>query len=54
MSERIATQGDIKDPSLASAGLLRIEWASREMPVLSLIRERFDKEKPLTGLRISG
>ena len=53
MSERIATQGDIKDASLASAGLLRIEWASREMPVLSLIRERFSREKPLKGVRAS-
>jgi len=41
LSKRTATQGDIKDPSLAAAGMLRIEWASREMPVLSSIRERF-------------
>ncbi|GAI38533.1 unnamed protein product, partial [marine sediment metagenome] len=45
---------DIKDLSLAEAGRLRIEWASREMPVVKLIRERFAKEKPLTGIRISG
>jgi adenosylhomocysteinase len=44
---------DIKDPSLASAGKQRIEWASREMPVVKLIRERFAKEKPLKGVRIS-
>ncbi len=44
---------DIKDPSLAEAGRLRIEWASREMPVIKLIRERFTKEKPLNGIRIS-
>ena len=44
---------DVKDMSLASAGKLRIEWASREMPVLQLIRERFAKEKPLEGVRIS-
>jgi adenosylhomocysteinase len=44
---------DIKDPSLASAGKLRIEWASREMPVIKLIRQRFGKEKPLKGVRIS-
>lgn len=44
---------DIKDPSLAEAGRLRIEWASREMPVVKLIRERFTKEKPLKGIRIS-
>ena len=44
---------DIKDPSLAEAGRLRIEWASREMPVIKLIRERFAKEKPLKNIRIS-
>ncbi len=44
---------DVKDPSLASAGKLRIEWASREMPVIKLIRQRFAKEKPLRGVRIS-
>jgi len=45
---------DIKDPSLAEAGKLRIEWAYREMPVIHLIRERFTAEKPLKGIRISG
>ena len=44
---------DIKDPSLAEAGQQRIEWAYREMPVIKLIRERFGKEKPLKGIRIS-
>ncbi len=44
---------DVKDTSLASAGKLRIEWAGREMPVLRLIKERFAKEKPLKGVRIS-
>ena len=44
---------DIKDPSLAEAGRLRIEWASREMPVIKLIRDRFTKEKPLRDIRIS-
>jgi adenosylhomocysteinase len=44
---------DIKDPKLASAGKQRIEWAYREMPVMKLIRERFAKEKPLKGIRIS-
>jgi adenosylhomocysteinase len=43
---------DVKDPGLAPAGVLRIEWAEREMPVLALIRERFAKEKPLAGVRI--
>ena len=50
----MTTSSDIKDPSLASAGELRIEWASREMPVMKLIRERFAQEKPLQGIRISG
>jgi len=48
------TQYEIKDPKLASAGRQRMEWASREMPVIRLIRERFAKEKPLKGIRISG
>ncbi len=43
----------IKDKSLADQGRLRIEWASREMPVLKLIKQRFTKEKPLKGVRIS-
>ncbi len=45
---------DIKDISLAEAGRQRIEWASREMPVVRLVRERFAREKPLKGIRISG
>jgi adenosylhomocysteinase len=44
---------DIKDPTLAEAGRLRIEWAYREMPVVKLIRQRFSTEKPLKGVRIS-
>jgi adenosylhomocysteinase len=44
---------DIKDPSLTEAGRQRIEWAYLEMPVVKLIRERFAKEKPLKGIRIS-
>jgi len=44
---------DIKDISLAKQGRLRIEWAERNMPVLRLIQERFEKEKPLKGVRIS-
>lgn len=44
---------DIKDPSLAEEGKLRIEWAAREMPVTRLIQQRFAKEKPLKGIRIS-
>jgi len=53
VSHKPASQSDIKDPSLAPQGKLRIEWASREMLVLQLIRERFAKEKPLKGARIS-
>jgi len=44
---------DIKDINLAEGGRRRIEWAEREMPVLRLIRERFEKEKPLKGVRMS-
>jgi len=44
---------DIKDKSLAEGGRRRIDWAEREMPVLRSIRERFAKEKPLQGLRVS-
>lgn len=47
------SHGDIKDQSLASDGRIRIDWAFREMPVLRLIRERFIKEKPLDGVKIS-
>ncbi len=43
---------DIKDITLADAGLDRILWADRDMPVLASIRERFEKEKPLQGVRI--
>ncbi len=44
---------DVKDLSLAEGGRRRIEWADREMPVLRQIRERFAKERPLEGVRIS-
>lgn len=43
---------DIKDINLAPQGKQRIEWADREMPVLRLIRERFEAEKPLEGIRL--
>ena len=43
---------DIKDIGLAELGRQRIEWASREMPVLKKIRERFSNEKPLNGIRL--
>jgi len=44
---------DIRDIKLAERGRLRIEWAGMSMPVLRRIRERFTKEKPLQGLRLS-
>jgi adenosylhomocysteinase len=44
---------DVKDLALAPKGRLRMEWADRSMPVLARIRERFEKEKPLKGLRLS-
>ena len=47
------SNSDIKDSNLAEGGRRRIEWAEREMPVLRLIRERFSKEKPLKGVRLS-
>ncbi len=43
---------DIKDINLAPQGKQRIVWADREMPVLRLIRERFEAEKPLTGVKL--
>ena len=46
-------KGDVKDLSLASEGVQRIEWAAREMAVMSQIRDRFLKERPLDGVRIS-
>ena len=42
----------VKDLSLAPKGELLIEWASTHMPVLNKIKERFEREKPLTGLTI--
>ena len=45
--------GDVKDLSLAGVGYQRIVWAERDMPVLRAIRERFEVEKPLAGLRMS-
>lgn len=44
---------DVKDLSLAENGQLRMEWAARFMPVLADIKEKFKKEKPLKGVRIS-
>ncbi len=44
---------DIKDISLAEKGKLRIEWADQNMPVLQLIRKRFETEQPLKNIRIA-
>jgi adenosylhomocysteinase len=44
---------DVKDLGLAPDGVTRIEWADRHMPVLAAIRERFEREQPLAGHRIS-
>ncbi|HEV3475090.1 MAG TPA: adenosylhomocysteinase [Actinomycetota bacterium] len=43
---------DVKDPGLAQAGRDRIDWAAREMPVVGMIRDRFEKERPLNGIRV--
>ena len=43
---------DVTDLGLAAEGVRRIEWAEREMPVLRLIRERFERDQPLDGLRV--
>jgi adenosylhomocysteinase len=50
--EGLSMEYDIKDINLAPQGKQRIEWADREMPVLRLIRERFEAEKPLAGIKL--
>jgi adenosylhomocysteinase len=49
----MAVEHDVRDLKLATGGRYRIEWAERDMPVLRQIRERFEKERPLEGLRLS-
>jgi adenosylhomocysteinase len=49
----VSNSFDVKDLALAPEGVNRINWAEREMPVLRLIRERFAKERPLDGVRVS-
>ena len=44
---------DVRNLKLAPQGLKRIDWADRSMPVLRIIRERFAREKPMKGLRLS-
>jgi len=46
-------ENDVKDLRLAEGGRRRIEWSDREMPVLRSIRERFQKERPLNGIRVA-
>src|SRR5919108_1143518 len=48
-----APRHDVRDLSLAPEGLIRIEWADRQMPVLAAIRERFEREQPLAGYRVA-
>ncbi len=49
----MTVEHDVKNVNLATGGRYRIEWAEQEMPVLRQIRERFAREKPLKGLRLS-
>ena len=49
----MTVDSDILDIGLADEGQLKIEWADRQMPVLTRIRERFEKERPLEGIRIA-
>jgi adenosylhomocysteinase len=53
MSSATKLNCDVKDMTLAEKGKKRIEWASRSMPVLDLIRKRFINEQPLKGWRVS-
>ncbi len=53
MAVDVKERSDVRDLSLASKGKLRVEWADAMMPVLRLIRERFEKEKPLKEFRLS-
>jgi adenosylhomocysteinase len=52
--ERLRAMSKIKDPSLASAGRKKIEWAESRMPVLMKLRAIHSKKKTLSGFRISG
>jgi adenosylhomocysteinase len=53
VSTQMTVKHDVKDLGLAAQGRARIEWAATQMPVLALIRERFERERPLAGLRIA-
>jgi adenosylhomocysteinase len=49
----VAKSYDIRDIALADKGRFRMQWAAREMPVLEQLEQRFAKERPLSGLRVS-
>lgn len=53
MKEMVDLSYDIKDINLADKGKLKIEWADKQMPVLRLIRARFEAVKPLQGVKMS-
>jgi adenosylhomocysteinase len=53
LTARSLPEHDVSDLGLSAEGRRRVEWAEREMQVLRLIRERFEREKPLDGLRIA-
>src|SRR5699024_3306886 len=53
ITEETQMQSILKNPALAPEGEKKIRWAQRHMPVLSLIRERFSREKPLRGLSMA-
>jgi adenosylhomocysteinase len=53
MTTQSSTEGDVRERALAPAGIRRIEWAAREMPVIGTIRERFAREQPLKRVRVA-
>src|ERR687884_978402 len=53
MAREQLLRSDVRDLKLAEEGRRRVEWAAQEMPVLRLIRERFARERPLSGQRLA-
>jgi adenosylhomocysteinase len=53
VDEEVSVEYDVKDIKLADQGKLKIEWAEATMPVLRLIKKRFQREKPFKGLRMT-
>src|SRR5260370_15419595 len=53
MTTSSSVQGDVKDRALADRGQAHINWAAKDMPVLRQIRARFERDKPLQGIRIA-